>query len=126
MNKNNLQIKLGNEEDFFKQALSIAKKLDNKELIKSEHIIMFEDPEEMLQFLTPKKREVINAIRVHPWSSITEISKFVQRNVSSVSRDINSMIQVGILEVEDAINPGHGKVRRVSVPFDNMTLQASL
>ena len=125
MKKNNLNIKLGTEEDFFNNALLVARKLDNGETVEPKNIIIFEEPEEMMQFLTPKKREVINAIRVHPRSSITEISQFVHRHVSSVSRDINSMVQVGIVQVEDVINPGHGKTKRLSLPFKNMTLQVS-
>jgi predicted transcriptional regulator len=126
MKNNNLEIVLGTEKDFFNEALRVARKLDKKESIESKNVIMFEEPEELMQFLTKKKREVIDAIRFHPRSSITEISTFLHRHVSSVSRDINSMAKYGIVKVEDVINPGHGKIKCVSLPFKNMMLQASL
>lgn len=124
-NKTNVIIKYGTEEDFFNNARSIMQKLDKGEIVEPAHIITFGDPVDMVKFLTPKKLEMINLIRSNPSKTITELAVSLKRNRSSVSRDINSMADVGIIKVDPVNNPGHGRSKIVNLMHDTFLLQAA-
>lgn len=126
MRNSKVIIKTGTADDFFVRLKDTARKLDNKEIIKPAHIITFEDPSDMISFLSPKKMELINAIKTNPLKTITELAETLHRNRSSVSKDINSMAEVGIVKVDKVNNPGHGVAKRVSLSFDKLVLQAAI
>lgn len=124
-NKTKTVIKIGTEADFFSNARKVMQKLDKKELIEDAHIITFGDPVDMMKFMTPKKLEVISLIKSSPAKTITEIAAALKRNRSAVSRDINSMADVGIVKIDSVNNPGHGKAKIVNLMHENFLLQAS-
>lgn len=126
MPNNNAIIKLGSSDEFFSRIKQVCQKLDNREAVESSHIITFEDPVDLAKFLTPKKLEILNAIKLNPKTTVTRLSSILHRDRSAVQKDISSMTEIGILNVHEEKNPGHGIHKLISLAYEKLTLQASI
>lgn len=122
---NKVIIKTGTVDDFFANARKMALALDRRETLNGTSTITFEDPHDMFKFLSPKRMEVYAAIKHHP-DSITNIAKFIERNRSSVSKDIKELLRAGIVKIDNIVNPGHGRLKIVKLAYPQVVLQASL
>src|SRR5438552_2299011 len=93
-------VKTGTVEEFFASAKAVMRAADKSEPIEKRYTLMFEDPTEMLHFLSATKIKLINSIRKHP-DSITNIAKATKRNRSAVYRDINEMEKFGLIRAHE-------------------------
>jgi predicted transcriptional regulator len=121
----NALVSVGTIDDFFADAHKIMKAIDNGETLTPQTTITFEDPKDMLQFISPKKMEVLTEIKKHP-ASITDIAKAVERNRSAVSKEIKEMERFGLVTIKNIINPGHGRSKIVNLTHPRLTLQAAI
>jgi predicted transcriptional regulator len=121
-----LKVKPGSVDDFFSTVKSVMHSADKGEKIKS-HIktLTFEDPMEMLHFLSTAKLKLIRRIREQP-DSITNLAKDTHRKISAVTRDINELEKVGIVKTHNVINPGHGRHKIIELTAQKLKLEASI
>lgn len=122
---NTIAVKTGNANDFMEQVKQVMRSIDKKEQLKPSHTVMFEDPKELLQFLSKAKLELIRTIRAHP-ESITNLAKVMRRNRSAVGRDIQELEKFGLVKVHEEINPGHGHHKIVELAAPKLKLEAYL
>jgi predicted transcriptional regulator len=99
-------------EGYTKRALARARKLDQKERIKPEVSITFEDPIAMAEILTVQRVRLFQLVRTQP-SSISELAKILGRDVSAVRKDVVKMERAGVVMTEERANPGHGIMKIV-------------
>ena len=118
-------VTLGDEDAFFARGKTIAAIADAGKPIPNEWIISFGDPADLLKMLTPARLELIGALKSGP-SSITAISDRLNRDRSSVSKDVEQLQVCGLLHVVQKVLPGHGKQKEVSLTAPRMQLQAML
>ena len=116
-------IKTGTVEDFFKRGRQLARALDNGAKIQSETIISFEDPADMMKLVTDARLTLFRAIKSQPGLSITQISENLQRDRSTVKRDIDIMERAGLVQVAEKAFPGHGRMKEVRVTAEKLKLQ---
>ncbi len=119
------KVKTGTVEEIFSKAKVAMLAADRNEVIESSYTLTFEDPTELLHFLSSAKLQLINSIRKHP-DSITNIAKTTNRNRASVYRDVNELEKVGIVQVSDVVNPGHGRHKIVKITAKKLTLEAAI
>ena len=120
---NNITVKVGTTEEFFARTRKTMRALDAGKPIESSHLITFEEPSELLQFLSENRLKVIKEIKAHP-NSITNIAKSIHRTRESVSKDIKEMAKFGLVKIINAVNPGHGRCKIVELMYPSITLQA--
>ena len=109
MNKlKNITIKTGTTEEFMARVKSIMRAADKKESIQPSQTLIFEEPAEMLHFLSETKVKLLKTIRQNP-DSVTNIAKLMKRNRAAVYRDIHKMELFGLVKISEKINPGHGR-----------------
>jgi len=119
---NEIIVKTGTISDFFESGRSLAKSIDTAEkLTCSKKIITFEDPKEMLKFLSKKKIELMQEIRGHP-NSISRIARALRRERTAVYRDIKILEEYGLVETTMAPNRGHGLQKMVR-PLSSTPIQ---
>ncbi len=104
-------IKVETPEAFFKRGKVIAKLADQEKPIPREHIIAFENPEDMARLITTAKLALFREVRQRP-GSITELSERLHRDRSAVKRDIDELERAGLIEVEDMPLPGTAGKRK--------------
>lgn len=120
---NKITVRTGTSKEFLENIKRVMRLADKGKPIPPSYTLVFEDPSEMLHFLTESKLHLINVIRDHP-GSITEIANQANRNRDSVSRDINEMAKFGIVRIHDEINPGHGRHKIVEITASKLRLEA--
>lgn len=118
-------IGLGDENEFFERGRRIAKAVDNGEAIPEEAVVTFGDPVELVRALTPSRLELVAAVKAQP-DSIQGIADRVHRDRSAVRRDLQALIDAGIVLVERRVLPGHGTMKFLQVPAKKVVLQAVL
>ena len=114
-NKRNLKtiVCTGNSKDFFDRGLKLAKSLDEKKTITTRRrIITFEDPKDMIKFISDKKMTLMKLIRTKP-DSVTKLAKILRRQRSSVDRDIRVLEAYGLVKTHYSVHPGHGRYKVV-------------
>ena len=104
--------------DFFARGKSIAKQLDKGEIPAFQRIVSFEDPEDLIKFLTQTKRALLAAIRKKP-KSISTLANELHRSRSAIDKDIQMLESIGIVESEYVSNPGHGRCRVIKTADTN-------
>ncbi len=113
-----VHVKTETVEDFFERGKSIAKRLDKGEKLSLQRIVSFEDPEDLVKFLTQTKRALLAAIRKKP-SSISSLAHELHRSRSAIDKDIQMLEDIGIVESEYVTNPGHGRYRIIKTADSN-------
>ncbi len=103
-------VKTESLEDFFARGKYKAKLHDKKIAVAPERIISFEDPKDLIKFLTEAKLVLLTAIRRKP-DSISGLAHKLHRSRSAVDKDVHLLESIGIVESEYVINPGHGRHR---------------
>ena len=120
---NTLTIKTSSVEDFFERSKADARKADIGEKIPQQRIMSFEDPMDLLRFVTDTRVALIREVKSAA-GSITDIATRLHRDRSAVKRDIDDLAAVGIFIVEDVISPGHGRKKNVRIAADSFKLEA--
>jgi len=124
--KSDLKVKSGSIDEFFSTVGNVMRAADKGEKIKPRiKTLSFEDPMEMLHFLSTVKLNLIRRIRQRP-DSITNLAKDTHRKISAVTRDVNELEKVGIVKTYSAINPGHGRHRIIELTATTLKLEASI
>ena|SRR5580658_8918007 len=103
-------VKTESLEDFFARGKKTAKLLDKGEPLYPRRIISFEDPNDLIKFLTETKLTLLAAIRKKP-DSISKLAHKLHRSRSAIDKDVQLLESIGIVESEYVINPGHGRCR---------------
>ncbi len=95
-----------------RRSLDRAAKMERGEHLEPEKIITFADPIDMLECLTVQRIRLIQTTREQRLS-ISALAIALKRNRGSVTRDVNTLRQLGLLRLSERVNPGHGKVQIV-------------
>ena len=122
---NQLIVKTGNEDEFFKRGRKLGGLADRGEGLPEESVISFEDPADVLKLLTTARLALFRAIKTQP-GSITAISERLHRDRSAVKRDIDELARAGLVMVEPKILPGHGQMKEVRAAAQSFRLEAQL
>jgi len=77
--------------------------------------ITFEEIGDLLHALSPARLALIQAVKSEP-GSITSLAQRLNLDRSAVTRDVELLRQLGILEVEDRPEAGHHRQKWVSPP----------
>ncbi len=111
-------------EGWAKRARARAKLLDaGRKLIPSRGIT-FENASEMARLLTPARLDLFERVKAHPYQ-MKDLAASLKRDVRAVSRDVSALEKYGILQSDQVVNPGHGRIRVVSAPA-RITISAQL
>lgn len=111
-------VKIESAEDFFARGKHTAKALDKGEKLSPSLIISFEDPEDLIEFLTKTKQVLLAALRKKP-DSISGLAHTLHRSRAAIDKDVRQLESIGILKSEYIINPGHGRCRIIKAVDEN-------
>lgn len=109
-NKAFITVKTSTRHDFFSRGKLLAKMLDEGKSLKPSRVISFEDPDDLVKFLTKMRLTLLAVLRKKP-DSISGLARKLHRSRASVDNDVRLLESVGIVESEYVSNPGHGRHR---------------
>jgi predicted transcriptional regulator len=119
----NITVSTGTVKDFLFRNLEIARQIDAGEPLTPEYSLTFEDPADMFAVMSPARLALFRATKAES-ASITLLAQRLNRDRSSVKRDVDLLASLGLLDVEDVPLPGHGRQKFVRVVADSIHLQA--
>ncbi len=120
-----LSVLVADEKAFFTRGRRLAALADDELPMPDETTVSFGDAADMLKMLTPARVQLIDAVKTKS-DSITALADRLHRDRSSVTRDVASLAERGLLLVKSCVLPGHGRMKMVTVPAHKMRLVAEL
>ena len=120
-----LTITTGTADDFFARGKELARKLDRGECVEPESVIMFGDPQDLLELVTEARVNLFRAVKEEP-GSIAEIARRLHRDRSAVKRDVDILAAAGLVQVEVKPFHGHGRMKLVKVTTERFSLMAQV
>lgn len=92
---------------FFARARDAARRADRGMAFEDKVTLSFEDPQQMFAVLSQARRRLMLEV-MHEPKSISELSKRLRRNRSTVTKDVGLLERMGLLVSQRQANPGHG------------------
>lgn len=92
---------------FFSRAKDAARRADRGEAFEGKVTLSFEDPQKMFTVLSEERRRLMLEVMDEP-KTISELSKRLHRNRSSITKDIGLLEKMGLIVSQRRPNPGHG------------------
>lgn len=124
---NKTDVNVGTHETFFEDGRRIARQADAGQPLPEVRSITFENLEAMLEYLTPKRVALFEAIKASAGpESITTVAHRVGRDRAAVKRDIDALCRLGIVDVDEVPLPGHGRQKLVRPVAQRVVLSATL
>ena len=120
-----ITVRLGGADEFFEAGRKLAKLADAGKPIPRRQVIAFEEPGDLLRFLTPARLALFRAIKSHP-GSITAIAARLRRDRSAVTRDVAALGRFGLVQVSQCVHPGHGRRTEVRAGAEEIRLEATV
>jgi len=118
-------ITTGSVEEFFARGKTLARKVDNGEIIEPSTFIMFEDPEDILEIVTKSRICLFRAVKEEP-GSITDIALRLHRDRSAVKRDVDVLVGAGLIQIYDVPHHGHGRKKYLKAAAEEFQLLAQV
>lgn len=118
------KIRIKTKDEFFDEALAVAKTLDRGGKAKRLRGEYFESLEAVRNVLTEKRLALWRLIRDRHPSSILELSKLVERDFKSVHRDVAVLIAVGLVELKKSKGK-RGDTQKPTSLADALTLEVA-
>ena len=118
-------ITTGSLEEFFARGKTLAQKVDAGETMEPSTLIMFEDPEDILEIVTKARIGLFRAVKEEP-GSITDIALRLHRDRSAVKRDVDVLVGAGLIQVYDVPHSGHGRKKYLKAAAEEFQLLAQV
>ncbi|MBP6218830.1 MAG: hypothetical protein KA436_09605 [Oligoflexales bacterium] len=119
--KNDLHIKFRTKENYFED---LEKALKGKsKSIQPENIIYFESYKDFQKFLFPRLG-ILLAIKTHNPKSIYELSKIVERDVSTLVKDCNALELIGFIRLEESNDARGSKIPKLKFNYNRIVVHA--
>ncbi len=125
MKKSKVRIKTGSVDEFARSVRENARKLDRGEPIEPGVTITFEDPLDMLEFLSTERVRLLRHAK-NGALPITALATQLDRDIRAVSRDVWRLEKAGLLRTSYRANPGHGRYKVVEPVAREYVLTASI
>lgn len=120
-----LKLYMEDTEEFKKKIKKELREIDRGKSKKlKEDSISFQSLDQLREFLTPKRLELLRTIRHKKPSSIYELAKLVSRTPENVNTDLKFLEKLGFVEITKV-----KEIRKKSVPevsYDKMTLEIAV
>lgn len=89
--------------------------------------VSFSSVAALLDVLTPRRHALIEAVKQRGrFDSIEALANALQRDRAAVSRDLKALVAAGLLQVNAAVAPGHGRRAEISPVAERLTVEFDL
>jgi predicted transcriptional regulator len=113
-----VKIHIENVDDFFSNALEMARRLDKGDRVQEQASIAFESMEQLLGVLTPNRWALLRTLRANGPGSIRALAHLLKRDYRGVHADVTVLLDAGLIERSDS-----GKI---AVPWSRITAEMAV
>jgi predicted transcriptional regulator len=100
-------IRTDDPDGFFARAKDAARRADRAQKFEEKVTLSFEDPQRMFTVLSETRRRIMSEVMREP-KTIKELTTRLNRNRSSVTKDVGMLEKMGLIVSRRQTNPGHG------------------
>ena len=124
MEVRNVAIKIGGLKSALREAAEVMKKIKRGEKVIPKSSIGFESIDGLRKVLTPKRLEMLKAIKEKSPSSVYELAKLLGRDLKSVNTDLHVLEEYWLVSLVKS-KEGRAKVKP-QVSFDKLNIEIAL
>ncbi|APW46314.1 HTH domain-containing protein [Rhodoferax antarcticus] len=110
---------------FFNRAKHAARRADQRQAFEGSVTLSFEDPQQMFTVLSESRRQLMLEIMVEP-KTINDLTTRLNRNRSSITKDVGLLEKMGLIVSTRQSNPGHGIQKMVQAIAPKIEMVATL
>jgi predicted transcriptional regulator len=115
------------EENFFENIRAKAAQRGRRSTQRAVATVSFESVEALLSLLTPKRYELLDTVKRHgKFTSIESLAVAVQRDRSTVSKDLRALAAAGLVRVSEAVSHGHGRRTEITPIARKLTVKFTI
>ena len=118
-------VRSGDTEGFFKRARQAARRADQGLAVEGTVTLTYEDPQVMFTLLSDVRRQIMLQVMTES-KTISELSRCLRRDRSSVSKDLSVLERQGLIVSRRESNPGHGVQKSVRAVAPRIEVMAVL
>lgn len=113
-------VRIESDEDWFDGVRETMRKLDEgrSEDVERKNRVSLPSEERLNEVLSPKRVELVRAVRREEPSSMRELARVVERDIRQVSDDVNELASLGLIELVE-----EGRAKRPVVPYDEIDVR---
>ncbi|WP_081927377.1 HVO_A0114 family putative DNA-binding protein [Halobellus rufus] len=112
-----LVVTVKSSDEFHDDVTEDVESLEHGDLVDATPTLSFTSYDDLMETLTPRVLELIEAIRREEPSSINETARVVDRDVKNVHEELSRLAQLGIIFFEE-----EGQSKRPVVWFDELVI----
>ena len=124
MEVRNVTIKIGGLKSALREAAEVMEKVKRGEKVIPKSSIGFESIDGLRRVLTPKRLEMLKAIKERSPGSVYELAKLLGRDLKSVNTDLHVLEEYWLVSLEKS-EEGRTKVKP-QVSFDKLNIEIVL
>ncbi len=125
MKVKNIKIAIKSTEAFLEEAKSTMKKIMAGEKVSRENGLYFKNLDVMRKVLTPKRLELMHAIKEKRPQSVYELSMLMNRDLKNVTQDLTYLEMLGLVELKKTKDK-KGTKTTPSVEYDKILLEIAV
>jgi predicted transcriptional regulator len=110
---------------FFARAKDAARRADQGKPFDGRVVLSFEDPQRMFAVLSDARRKLMLEV-MHEPQTISQLSSRLNRNRSTITKDVGLLEKLGLIVSNRQANPGHGIQKMVRAVAPKIELVATL
>lgn len=115
------------EDAFFANVRQAVKNRKDGRRLAPHVLVSFQSPAALLAVLTPKRYALFEAVKEHGhFDSIEDLARALGRDRAAVSRDLRALTDAGLLQLRQAVLPGHGKRTEIAQVAQSLHLELVL
>src|SRR3972149_8369619 len=124
MKVKNVKIGIRTREEAFKEAKDVMEKLSRGEKVKKHAGVYFENLDAMRKILTEKRLEILHAVKERHPSSIYDLAKMLDRDITNVIDDLDYLKELGLVVLKKSKS---GRDKTVpTVDYDMIRLEIAV
>jgi predicted transcriptional regulator len=121
------RVQLQNDDDFFAHARQRVRDISDGHPIQAVANVSFNSVQAFLNVMTPKRYELLKAVKESgPFDSIELLAAALGRDRGTVSKDVKSLGEAGLIVVRDVVLPGHGRRSEIRPVARTLKVEFSL
>jgi predicted transcriptional regulator len=119
--RSTLSVRVEPSDDFHDRVERRLKALDSGDPVVAESTLSLPDDATLSRIFDETTLALLRAIATHEPSSMRETARLVDRDIKDVSRQLQELDAIGVIEIEEA-----GRSKRPVVPYDEIALQVTV
>ncbi len=121
------ELAIESEDDFFANVRKAVKDRKEGRRLAPHVSVSFQSPAALLALLTPKRYALYEAVKGQGhFESIEDLARALERDRAAVSRDLKALTDAGLLQIREAVFPGHGKRTEIAPVAERLHLELML